>query len=179
MADILKEIARLPQTVEAKLSALSQSVGSGIETTKEILETMYGVFSTVGNFFAWMGLHAMLLLIATMIALYLIGIISPLERRVNYLIALAVGSFLAYVSAFPIESYGRYLLVMAMPVLITYVPMLIWKGVRKMIKKSKQSPSEEKAQIVSELMEGISHYHKEGDALRLKEALAEVMKRLE
>ena len=68
---------------------------------------------------------------------------------------------------------------MAMPVLITYVPMLIWKGVRRMIKKSKQSPSEEKAQIVSELMEGISLYHKEGDALRLKEALAEVMKRLE
>ena len=179
MADIFKEIARLPETIEAKLTALSQSVSGGIETTKEILETMYGVFSVVGDFFAWMGLHAMLLLIATMIALYLIGIISPLERRVNYFIALVIGSLLAYISAFPLESYGRYMVVMAFPVVITYLPMLLWKAVRRSWKKNTVSPAEEKEAIVSVLMESVSAYHKEGDAVRLRAALDGVIKRLE
>ena len=179
MADIFKEIANLPETIEAKMAALSQSVTGGIETTQEILETMYGVFSVVGDFFAWMGLHAMLLLIATMIAHYLIGIISPLERRLNYLVALGIGTLLAYISHFPLEAYGRYLLVMAIPFLITYLPLLIWRGVQRGLKGRSISPAEEKEAIVSTLMESVSVYHREGDIVRLKAELDDVMKRLE
>jgi len=179
MADIFKEIARLPETIEANFTALSQSVGGGIETTKAIVERMYAVFSVVADFFGWMGLHVMLLLITTMIALYLIGIISPLERRINYLIALIVGSLLAYVSAFSLESFGRYLLVMAAPVAVTYLPLLIWKGIRRSWKKRSVSAAEEKEAIVSVLMESVSAYHKEGDAVRLREELGGVIKRLE
>ncbi len=179
MADIFKEIARLPQTVEAKLAALSQSIEGGVAATQEILETMYGVFSVVGNFFSWMGLHAMLLLIATMIALYLIGIISPLERRVNYMIAVLIGSALAYISAFPMSAYGKYLLVMGLPVVVTYLPMLIWMGIKSRIQKRRRSDAEEKEIIVGELMESASRYHKEGDAVRLREELEMLTRRLE
>lgn len=179
MADIFKEITRLPQVVEAKLAALSHSIEGGITTTTEILETIYGVFLVVGDFFSWMGLHAMLLLLATMIVLYLIGIISPLERRLNYLIAIIIGSGLAYISAFPLVAYGKYLLVMGAPVIVTYLPMLIWMGIRSRIKKRGLSESEEKEQVVSELMESVALYHKEGDRERLREALEAVTQRLE
>lgn len=179
MADIFKEIARLPQVVEAKLGALSQSVQGGIDTTTEILATMYGVFRVIGDFFAWMGLHAMLLLLATMIALYLIGIISPLERRINYLLAVIIGSVLAYISEFPMVAYGKYLLVMGAPVVVTYLPMLIWMGIRKRWQQRRRSEPEEKEKIVGELMESASRYHKEGDAVRLRAELELLTRRLE
>ena len=115
MADIFKELAKLPGTLEAKLEGIQKSFEGSVDAAREMLATMYSVFSTVGDFFAWMGLHAMLLLIATLIALYLIGMVSPLERKANYLVALLVGSVIAYLSHFPMAAYGRYLLVMGIP----------------------------------------------------------------
>lgn len=179
MADIFKELGRLPGAVEAKLGALKASVEGGLAQTREILETMYGVFSTVGDFFAWMGLHAMLLLLATMIALYLIGMISPLEKRTNYLIAVVLGSFAAYAASFPPGAYGRYLLVMAAPFLVTYIPLLLWGWICKRLQKGKALSPQTKEALIGDLMAHVASYHKEGDAARLKTDLQGILKRLE
>jgi len=180
MADIFTELKRLPQAAsEAVKSALGE-VSAGWEKSREILETINGVAMTVADFFAWLGLYAMLLVIVTLGVSYLLGIVSPLERRINYLLAVGFGSLVAYWSMFPLDAYGRYMLVMTTPLLFSYAVWLLWIGVKHYwMKRNKKSRPETKEATVSRLLESTSRFQNEGDSRRLRSDLEAILFSLE
>ncbi len=179
MASMMEDIRNFPDLVAAKIKALSEGISAGVEGTREIVTDIYEVFSAIGSFFAWLGLHAGLLLVGTMILLYLISIISPLDRRVNYLVAMAAGSGLAYWNHFDLDAYGRYMLVMTAPFLVMYTLQLLWLWLKQLVKNRKRLGQKEKEAVMERLLEATRDFQRDGDAGLLKTRLAKLGRQLD
>ena len=162
-----------------KFQALTDGISNSIDQTQAVLSDIYGVFSAIGGFFAWLGLYASLLLLATLVFLYLISIISPLERRVNYLVAMGIGSGLAYWNGFDLDAYGRYMLVMTAPFLVMYTLLLLWLWVKYLFTRSKRLGPKEKDAIVGKLLEMTGTFQREGDVSSLKGELEKFTRELD
>jgi hypothetical protein len=156
-----------------------EEVTAGWEKSREVLETIQNVLIVVGDFFSWLGLYAALLIVATLGVLYLLGIVSPLERRVNYLLAVGFGSVVAYISVFPLDAYGRYLIVMGAPLLFSYGLWLLWYGVKHFWTKRTRVKPLEKEATVRQLLESTAAFQSGGDPKRLKTELEGILGTLE
>ena len=172
-------MASVIEVVTEKFKALSESISNGIDQTQMVLSDIYDVFSAIGGFFAWLGLHASLLLVGTLIILYLISMVSPLERRVNYLVAMIAGSLLAYWNGFELNAYGRYMLVMTAPFLVMYGLQLLWLWLKYLVTRSRRLGKKEKDEVLGRLLQTTTGFQEDGDVRKLKSELEKLAKELD
>jgi len=139
---------------------------------------MSDFFAAVGSFFSFLGLQAILLIIATFSILYLLGIVSPLKRRANFTLAVLFGLALFFISGFEQEALGKYLLVMLFPLILSYGVILIFKGLKMvhMGYMGKKEPSKEA--LMGELLKSTAEFQKESDLKELRKNLKNIVEKL-
>lgn len=172
----MEDLKNFPEMAATTFKSLAEGLGSGIDEMRRIMGDIYTVFAAIGDFFAWLGLYGSLLLGVTLIVLYLLSLVSPMERRANYLLAVGVGSLLAYLKGFTLDAYGRYLLVMGLPVVIPYLLMWAWVRVKNIFVKARGS--EGKEAVLEQLLGSTAEFQKTGDVQKLKKELSLLVTRL-
>lgn len=98
------------------------SIKSGILTTKDILVSIGNIIGTIAEILGFIGFRVAILLITTAFVVWLLNLVSPMSRKTNYFIAVALVLWMAITAKMPLQVVVlKYSLIIMAPFVITYL----------------------------------------------------------
>jgi hypothetical protein len=89
---------------------------------------IWQVFALIGDVLGFLGLRVLVLLIINFFFLWFLNLISPLDKKLNYFLSVAVGLYVAIRAKMPFSNViSKYLLVIFFPYILSYSIHYGWK----------------------------------------------------
>ncbi len=97
-----------------------EQLNRNLENLELLLAQVRQIFASLGSVFTYIGVDASLLLLISFVFLFLLNMVSPLDRRVNFFAVIAFTSFVYYKINLSLAGYLRYLAIILAPLILSY-----------------------------------------------------------
>ena len=109
-----------------------KSTLEGIKTTMsnimDVLGTIGDIIGTIAEILAFIGLKVFLLLLATSFTMWLLNLISPVNRKINYFVSVILVIWFAITINMPFQIVIlKYILIILSPFILVYLVNLLIK----------------------------------------------------
>lgn len=109
------------------------SIGEKWDAFKGAVVGIWELMSMVGNVLGFIGLRVGILLFVTLIFLWFLNTISPLNRKTNYFLGIGVGLYVGIKAKMPFTNPPiliKFLFIVFLPFIITYIMHYSWKTLK-------------------------------------------------
>ena len=105
---------------------------------KETILRIGKVLDIITDVFGFMGFGTFLLLLVTMVLLWFLNLISPLDKKINFFLGVGTGLGFAWMVNMSYETIGKYLLIVLAPLVLSYSLHFLWLGIKWLFSKKKE-----------------------------------------
>ena len=109
------------------------NIKSAINTTKDVINTIGDIIGTIISILGFIGFKVFILLMTTAFILWLLNLVSPINRKMNYIVAVGLVIWLAITSKMEIQIVVlKYIIIIISPFVITFIINFLAKNLKKL-----------------------------------------------
>lgn len=118
------------------LKSTIDGIKSTMSTIKDILSTIGDIIGTVVDLLGFIGFKVFILLLSTAFIMWILNLVSPINRKINYFLSVCVVLWIAITAKMPIQVVIlKYVLIISLPFIITYSINFLMKNCAILYKK--------------------------------------------
>ncbi len=112
-----------------------ENIRSGFVVVKDVVVSIGHIIGTIADILGFIGLRVFILLITTSFIIWILNFVSPISRRTNYFVAVAIVLWMGITAKMPLQIVIlKYIIIILSPFILTAVVNFVIKNIGASLK---------------------------------------------